>query len=142
MANTSTFQVTVDFDKFKNALAKEIKIRTIESANLVHAYILRTKLSGERSGRLAKIPGTNRYYRQSLPGQPPATRLGDLRRSLAKSNLSSNRGKHVIHVGTNIDYAVDLERPQNPSRKRPFLESGFRESKDSLVRMWNRKFNV
>ncbi len=43
---------------------------------------IKKKLTGNRSGRVYRVPGTKTLYTASAPGEPPASRLGTLRNSI------------------------------------------------------------
>jgi putative lipase involved disintegration of autophagic bodies len=66
-------------------------------------------LVGSRSGRQYRIPGTQRVYNASKPGEPPATRTGDLRRSYTVSAPEVTPRGGTIRVGSALPYAAHLE---------------------------------
>jgi len=72
-------------------------------------------LVGERTGNWRRVPGTNRMYRASRPGEPPATRTGDLRRSIAVSSVQGQGMSTTVKVGSALHYARELE--ENLNRK-------------------------
>lgn len=65
-------------------------------------------LSGTRSGRSYKIPGTGRYYTASAPGEPPAVRTGAYRASFhPKTSVEGGPGNDcVIHSETESLHTV------------------------------------
>ena len=63
------------------AIIREEKARTFAAANVVRTEILKL-LSGSRSGRTYRVPGTKRTYTASAPGEPPGGMHADLRRSV------------------------------------------------------------
>lgn len=67
-------------------------------------------LTGGRSGRTYKVPGTkHKYYTASAPGEPPATATGRLRKSI-KFRVEGSLKECVGYVGTDVKYAAVLER--------------------------------
>ena len=68
-------------------------------------------LSGTRTGIVYKVPGTNREYTASAPGEYPAIRLGDLRQRVTLA-LATEGGALVGIVGTPLLYGAYLEDPK------------------------------
>lgn len=66
-------------------------------------------LVGERYGRWYKVPGTQRRYRASIPGEPPASRTGDLRRSYRVGKVEGTALDTHVKVGSALPYAPILE---------------------------------
>lgn len=79
-------------------------------------------LVGQRSGRTYKVPGTNRMYRASRPGEPPASRTGDLRRSYKVGRVEETAGRASVKVGSPLDYAEYLEHNMNREHLEPAAE--------------------
>lgn len=76
-------------------------------------------LSGVRSGREYRVPGTRRKYRASAPGQAPASRTGQLRQRRGV-RVERNRDSVIVFVGSNVPYARHLERGTANMAPRPF----------------------
>ncbi len=122
-------------------LEKEATKRMWDAVSYVQAEVLQT-LSGDRSGRVYNIPGTNKTYVASAPGEPPAVRTGGLRFSI------ENHGARVIQedksikgqVGTDLLYGLWLEMGTSKMLPRPWLEPTFRRCteriKERLSREW------
>lgn len=67
-------------------------------------------LSGDRTGRTYKVPGTkHKYYTASAPGEPPAVATGRLRKSI-KYKVEGSFKQCTGYVGTDVKYASILER--------------------------------
>ena len=81
--------------------------RMAEAVNEVRNTVLET-LSGDRSGRTYKVPGTGRTYTASAPGQPPAQATSGLRQSI-KFSVEKEAGAVVGKVGTDLKYGKRLE---------------------------------
>lgn len=69
-----------------------------------------------KTGRTYRYRG--RRYRASAPGQYPANRSGNLRRSV-EFNVE---GKKFVKVGTDVEYGRFLEDGTRRMARRPFLE--------------------
>ena len=69
-------------------------------------------MTGQKSGRIYKIPGTDRTYQASAPGQAPAVRTTFLRTSITINPV--NKYEYVISIAA--PYGKILEFVKN----RPF----------------------
>jgi plasmid stabilization system protein ParE len=89
-------------------------------------------LSGQRSGRRYRVPGTARTYPASAPGEAPAVRAGNLRLGWragveVSKNEQTGRLEAVAVLSTRTKYAGFLDpelRGGTPSRRikpRPFV---------------------
>lgn len=81
-------------------------------------------LVGQRYGREYTLPGTlgKKTWRASRPGEPPATRLGDLRRSYKVGRVEETAGRASVKVGSPLDYAEYLEHNMNREHLEPAAE--------------------
>lgn len=96
------------------------------------------KLSGSRTGRTYRVPGTNRTYTASAPGEPPAVMHGQLRNSI---QFRVKSDKEISgEVGSELKKAVELEFGTKRIKPRPFLRPTFQEElpeiKNILSRRW------
>jgi phage gpG-like protein len=107
-----------------------------------------TKLSGQRTGRIYPVPGTGdrdagtapRYYQASAPGEPPASMLGNLRKSIAFTDPERVGDEMRSAVGVDgkaIPYAARLEFGGRGERggyiaPRPYLRSTFLEQEQAV----------
>jgi len=142
----------------------EIEVETREMAKValqsaafhLHNAILE-KLSGQRTGKRYLVPGTSVTYQASAPGEPPATMLGNLRKSISSGNLyteqlSSGPGAIEVQESTDelsvaigpdirrVPYAARLEfggRNADGSRfaERPYLRNTFLEQEQTIENM-------
>lgn len=142
--------------------------RMAEAVNVVRNTVLET-LSGNRSGRTYKVPGTSRTYTASSPGKPPAQATGRLRQSI-KTSVEGEGRKVIGKVGTTLDYGKYLEfgtrggaviRPrtakvlaffvdgrdvfatqviQGPIAPRPWLKISFEKSREKVKSILSRKW--
>ncbi len=83
---------------------------TVLKAALFYEGRVKELLSGPRSGRIYGVPGHPHIpYQASAPGEPPASPLGDLRKSITHT-LPAWEGQDVFsEVGTSLVYARILE---------------------------------
>ena len=125
-------------DEAIKKIADHAEERMLEAVDEVRNATLET-LSGSRSGRIYKVPGTGVYYTASAPGEPPAVQLGDLRKSV-KGGIEKE-GKDVIgFVGSELPKASMLEMGTSKMLPRPWLRPSFEKSVDKVksifVRIW------
>ena len=128
---------------FKSNLSKVFKEidkvereRIKDAVNEIRNVAIET-LSGSRSGRQYKVPGTQKIYTASSPGQPPAVATGRLRQSVS---TEITEGGKVGAVGTNIDYGRMLEFGTKDIAARPWLRISFEKAgvavKEIFTKLW------
>ncbi|HUW57736.1 MAG TPA: HK97-gp10 family putative phage morphogenesis protein [Planctomycetota bacterium] len=88
-------------------------------------------LSGARSGRTYRVPGTRRTYTASAPGEAPAQRLGDLRRSI-RVQPRIEPGRVQARVGSDLEYAVYLEYGTRTMQPRPHLRIAYERARPRI----------
>ena len=97
------------------------------------------KLSGKRSGRVYRVPGTKKTYVASAPGEPPAVMTGQLRSSIKYRIVGELRALKG-EVGSELKKAPMLEFGTSKMAARPFLRPTFQEElpviKNILSRRW------
>jgi hypothetical protein len=111
---------------------------------------------GPGAGRKVKIDG--RIHTRSLPGQPPAPFTSRLRDSITfrtnfgdKSTVGTNAkqsdairqpkpamGGYVVSIGTNVPYALSLEKGTRPKNARPYLWPALKASRADIREAFNR----
>lgn len=89
---------------------------------VVQEKALTEVLVGERSGREYTVPKTHKKYRASRPGEPPASRTGDLRRSVRVGKVEGTALDKHIKVGSNLRYAEYLENLMDRKWLEPSVE--------------------
>ncbi len=120
---------------------KRILFRRVEKAAIHLSNQTKITLSGQRTGKRYKVPGTRATYQASMPGEPPAVRTGTLRNSI--KYRMRDEGKDVIaDVGSDIEYALYLEHGTRRMAKRPFLLPTFLKEQDTMKRMIGDPFNL
>ena len=128
-------------DNIKEVLKKiddTAKDRMLKAVNEVRNHTLE-KLSGQRHGRVYTIPGTNRTYTASSPGEPPAQRLGELRQSI-KGGVEGEGSKIVGFVGSDKAQGLMTEFGTKNMAARPWLRKSFEQSQAKVIeicmRVW------
>ena len=100
------------------------------------------KLSGQRTGRRYRVPGTSRTYQASAPGEAPAVLFGQLRNSITASEVEEVDGGLEIEVGVRsaVPYARILEFGGFTGRgkttyiaQRPYLRNTFEEERGRVT---------
>lgn len=110
----------------------------VRAASQYLAGQIKVTLTGQRSGRVYRVPGTKRAtYTASAPGEPPAVMLGNLLNSVGASAPKWDGGAVSAEVGPGLgatkantvaeNYAQRLEWGGTDSRgvhiaKRPYME--------------------
>ena len=123
-------------DEAIKKIADHAEGRMLEAVNEVRNSTLET-LSGSRSGRIYKVPGTGVEYTASAPGEPPAVQLGDLRKSV-KGGIEKE-GKDVIgFVGSELPKASMLEMGTSKMLPRPWLRPSFEKSSDKIKEIFTK----
>ncbi len=112
--------------------------RMLEATAEVRSVVLET-LSGNRTGRTYKVPGTRRTYTASSPGQPPAQRIGELRQSV-KTSVEVEDKVVIGLVGTERVQGKHLEYGTRNMEARPWLKVSFEKAmpklKEILGKTW------
>ena len=82
-----------------------------------------------RTGRRYKKPGTNVWYTASAPGEYPALRFNDLRRSYRVKNISPSE----VQVGSDEEHSLILEKKPVNKGGRPHLKRSLDEAKPAML---------
>ena len=96
------------------------------------------KLSGKRTGRVYRVPGTKKTYTASAPGEPPAVMTGQLRTSI-KYRIVGDM-KVTGEVGSKLKKAPMLEFGTKKMKPRPFLRPTFQEELPEIKNILSRKW--
>ncbi len=89
-------------------LDKQARIRTFAAANAVKREWVKG-LSGSRSGRVYRVPGTSQTYVASAPGEAPAVATRDFRLSIKAVSERNAQGDWEGVVGSDMEKAPWLE---------------------------------
>jgi hypothetical protein len=129
---------TKNFDRVGEDIESVMQARMLEAAILVRNQTVDT-LSGQRTGRTYRVPGTKKLYTASAPGEPPAVQLGDLRKSV-KFGVEKEGESVVGYVGTDLIKGPMLEFGTKRMAARPWLRVSFEKSlvkvKEVFMRVW------
>lgn len=122
------------------ALNKTIRGKVYLMGQAVHRKLLLEVLVGERTGNWYKVPKTNRMYRASAPGEAPATRTGDLRRSYRVGDVEQDEhGQTHVRVGSDLPYSAPLELDMNREHLEPAVELAKPDIRNILDKDWGIK---
>lgn len=131
--NEKAFRKSLDGQKKRKKRNGEDALQT---AGIHLENAIKRKLTGQRHGRRYQIkPGSPTKYTASAPGEPPAVKLSRLMPSITNSGVERRlKGGMVIRVGTNVEYAKDLEYGNRARHlePRPFMGVTFREELNRL----------
>lgn len=108
------------------------------ATNAVRNETIKT-LSGDRTGRIYRVPGTQVTYTASAPGEPPAVQTGQLRNSIATNVYTEGRSIKG-EVGTELMKGLHLEKGTKNMAPRPFLEPSFDSSLDEVKEILSRRW--
>ncbi len=120
-----------EIDKLVDQINFEAKSRAFRAANELRNSAL-TVLRGQRSGRVYKRPFSSSKYTASAPGEPPAVRSGDLRRSWRQKTASESTGKGLTvkpAITTDVKYAPWLDEGTDRMAPRPFEDPIIEDAK-------------
>jgi len=132
----ATIKLKLNLTKLANEMDKASKDKMKEAVNELRNTVL-TTLSGPRSGRTYRVPGTKKTYTASAPGQPPAQVTGDLRKSVKGSVEGSGMAVHG-KVKASAKHALPLEFGTKNMAPRPFMKPSFDKSLDAIRRILTR----
>ena len=114
----------------KAKIKSEAFARMVKAVNTVRNETLET-LSGSRSGRIYRVPGTMKTYTASSPGEPPAVATGQLRQSV-RTQVDNSSSMVIGYVGSTLVYAPCLEFGTKKMSPRPWLKPSFEKSEPKL----------
>ncbi len=120
----------------------EVQSRAFRAANELRNSSLRV-LKGQRSGRVYRRPFASGYYTASAPGEPPAVRSGDLRRSWRRKVGSEKSGKLLTvrpAIITNVPYAPLLDEGTGRMSPRPYKNEVVEEAKPKIKAIYSEPY--
>lgn len=131
----ATQQIKLEWNgsKVSKAMMKEARTRVYAASEYFRDALVK-KLSGSRSGRSYRVPGTSTTYTASAPGQPPAVATGRLRQSV-KTEIDEGKDYVESRTGTDLDYGRYLETGTRHMRPRPWLKPTFDEEESKLKKI-------
>ena len=91
---------------FVQDIEKQVASRAERAAHVIRKHELSVLSNNpKRSGKVYRKPASNKTYTASAPGEPPALRTGDLRRSfrpLAKSEIVQSAKHYTPGIRTDV----------------------------------------
>ena len=112
--------------------------RMFAAAQEVRNETIRT-LSGNRTGRTYRVPGTQVTYTASAPGEAPAVQTGQLRNSV-RDNVYKREKSVVGEVGTELMKGLWLEKGTKNMAPRPWLEVSFQRAQPRVREILSRRW--
>lgn len=95
---------------FVQDVEKQVASRAERAAHVIRKYELSVLSNNpKRSGKVYRKPASNKTYTASAPGEPPALRTGDLRRSfrpLAKSEIVQSAKHYTPGIRTDVKLSL------------------------------------
>ena len=132
MAKRAKVKLISNFAQVDAEMAKQVPPAVFEACFLLRDAWIET-LSGDRTGRVYRVPGTKRaLYTASAPGEAPASATGRLRQSIRIMPRVRRRDVQC-RVGSELEYALYLEYGTETMQPRPHLEPSFRSVKRQMV---------
>ncbi|MEY8429313.1 HK97 gp10 family phage protein [Lachnospiraceae bacterium 48-42] len=149
-------------DKTVRGIRRQMKSRSYRAANELRKAALDV-LEGQRSGRVYKKPGTHgktpskatrklkkeyghklrggQLYKASAPGEPPARRLGDLRKHW-KQDAREEGGAFVAEIESTEKYAGYLEHgtPGGKIAPRPYADRIREKAAPAIQRIYKEPY--
>ena len=125
-------------DEAIKKIADHAEERMLEAATEIRNITLET-LSGPRSGRVYRVPGTRQTYIASSPGQAPAVQLGDLRKSV-EFGIEKEGSSVIGYVGSKLSKAAILEHGSRHMLPRPWLRPSFEKGTDKVKGIFMRSW--
>jgi len=159
-------------DEGWNDLIVELQATTAQAARTavrfaafhLHGAIVE-KLSGQRTGKIYRVPGRKTFYQASSPGEPPASMLGNLRKNIMAGGVTTDplqqagpNGYQLINVDETansfavlvgidekvVPYARRLEKggrnaDGSPFAKRPYFFTTFVEQEQNILQILERE---
>jgi len=130
--------ITNNIPEVQRKISDVAKNRMMEAVNTVRNTTVET-LSGSRTGRQYYVPGTQKLYTASAPGEPPAVATGRLRQSI-KSSIETEDDNLVGYVGTDMEYGKELEYGRHNMAPRPWLRPSFERSEQEVINIFSREW--
>ena len=131
-----------EITKMVNKINFEAKSRAFRASNELRNSAL-TVLRGQRSGRIYKRPFASGTYTASAPGEPPAVRSGDLRRSWRQKTASESTSKGMMvrpAITTEVKYAPWLDEGTPKMAPRPFEQPIIEDAKPKIKAIYSEPY--
>lgn len=134
-------------DHINDSIKNQLQSRTYRGANEVRNTLVGDILTGGRSGRIYRIPGTGASYQASAPGEPPANRTGAFRASWNVSAEGGGGGSYKAEVKSELtvngyNLGSLLEHGTSKMAPRPYVDKTVEQSKDKVIQMFKEPYSV
>jgi len=136
-----------NFALIKGEITDGVRQNVTNAAIYLVGQIKLTLGTGERTGKVYKVPGTKtKEYTSSGPGEAPAVLFSNLITSITHDIIVDNRYEFTARVGTIMEYARRLEfgyidtdslgRKYNMTA-RPFFRTTYLEQREKIIAIMN-----
>lgn len=138
--------ISVEVAKKVTAIGVEMRSRAVRGSRALKNAELQV-LRGQRGGKVYKKPYKKTHYTASAPGEPPAARNGDLRKSFrptAKTYGNPFGGAASVYVSIETDkhYAGFLEDGTRKMAARPYVEKIKQQAEPEITSIFGAPYNV
>ena len=120
---------------------KGTALQNLNFASIFMKGKIKETLTGNRSGLVYRVPGTRVLYTASSPGEPPASRLGDLKGAISfkvdKNKLEAFVGPRLLGEDPKKQYPFWLEFGTKKMAPRPYLAPTFERNKGDVKQILN-----
>lgn len=134
-------ELTESVEEIKKSIKHQMESRAYRVANELRNSELDV-LRGQRSGRRYRVPGTKAYYTASAPGEAPAVRTGNYRRSWQPEALIED-GKYTSSIKTDQTQLADWLENGTPGGKmapRPHHDRILADAEPKSVRIYSEPY--
>lgn len=139
-----------NFSVVKGRLLKGMEKNVQNAAIYYEGEVKKTIASGPKTGKIYKVPGTNRTYQASAPGEAPAVMLSNYINSITH-NVAKRPDALVGTIGTNQKQGKRLEfgfvgtdsrgRRYNQA-PRPHFKKTYQEKRKQIQDKLNERIDV
>lgn len=136
-----------NFVLVKGKLTAGMEKSVEQAAIFLEGKIKETLGSGNRSGKMYKVPGANRRYQASAPGEAPAVMLSNYMNSITHV-VQKKPGEIVGIVGTNqkqgrrLEFGfvgVDARGRRYNQAPRPHMRKTYEKNKQEIIKRLSRR---
>lgn len=149
MANNRGVEFVNNFVVVQGALKQGMETNVRQASAMLEGFIKRKLASGGRTGREYAVPGTNRTYTASAPGEAPAVMLSNYMNSITH-NVRVSPNEITGTTGTNQKQGKRLEfgfvgtdskgRRYNQA-PRPHMKVSYQENRDAIQRKLSQRID-
>ena len=136
-------KLSIIVDESVQKLGRQIVSRGARAANEMRNAELEV-LRGKRSGKIYRKPGTKTMYRASAPGEPPASRSGNLRqhwRKRVKAETKDSGMKVIACLESEHDYSAYLDEGTSSMEPRPYKDKIIEKAMPRIEDIYKEPYN-